>query len=292
MANPLTLGQLFRQTTYEERLLDWVTVSWHLTINNNPCLTPPGYKASEFNRGMCMFNIDAEHDQLIATWKSTLSERWLTEPKTPVRALIDPAKQAFGMSFRHAHNIFGWKAGDRLDQRGLCSGAIYRTEAFMETPQGMRSGTKGPARTIHIEHTVPIAELNRQWIAHRQSRLPDIFYTYAWLFAHSISTALHIGEMGGVKGYESKTEAFNEASIWFNRPFVRYNFKDTVPPIWNVLTGEKVDIETWSFNDHFEQILTLLFLGGCAEEEIERLRDQAKLFIPDTHPREMVRQVA
>lgn len=185
-------------------------------------------------------------------------------------ALIDPIKSTFDMPLRHSHNIFGWKAGDTLRQRGLCSGAIYRTETFMETEQSRRCGAKGVGKTVHIEHTVPIAELNKQWIAYRLALkpfLPTLAEAYAWMFVYSVCTAFHIDEQGGIHGYEGRTDAFDRTSNWFDRPFMRYTRKTSPPVIWNVLTEERIDPERWSFADNFAMIDKLFDLAECDQVE-------------------------
>jgi hypothetical protein len=228
-----------------------------------------------------MFDIGAERNQLVATWKKALSSDWMSAPKAPVRALLTPEIDGFAMSFRHTHNLFGWKAGDTIAKRGLCAGAIYRTQKFMEITQDDRCGSKVDRRNVHIEHTVPIAELNRQWIEYRQKNEPDLAEAYAWMLCHSVTTAFHINEMGGIKGYERKTDAFDPTSCWFNRPFLRYSRKDIVPTIWNVLSGEEIDIGTWTFAEHFEQIERLFKLAECPQDEVVAVSKHARKMIMD-----------
>ncbi|MCZ7860930.1 hypothetical protein O9X98_05890 [Agrobacterium salinitolerans] len=222
-----------------------------------------------------MFDIEVERDQLVATWTKAFAANWMTSPKASVLALLASDETKFAMAFRQAHNLFGWKAGDTLSKLGLCSGAIYRTEKFMSLAQDARCGSKGEGRSVHIEHTVPIAELTRQWVEYRRKHEPDLAQTYAWMLCNSVTTAFHIDEMGGIKGYERKTEAFNPESDWFNRPFVRYGMKEQVPAIWNVLSGERIDIETWTFADHFQQVERLFDVAGCDEAEANSVRQQA-----------------
>ncbi len=201
----------------------------------------------------------------------------MSEPRASVRALIDPKKETFGMSFRHSHNLFGWKAGDSLDKLGLCSGALYRTENFMKTAQGNRCGKARSGRTIHIEHTVPIATLNKAWKEVRANRVPSLAEAYAWMFVHSVTTAVHADEMGGIRGYERTTRALDRDAHWFNRPFVRYDFKEKPIVIWNVLTREKIDAATFSFADHFRMIGLLLEECKAGKDEIAAIRREADL---------------
>jgi hypothetical protein len=235
-----------------------------------------------------MLNIETEQNQLIATWTKALSSDWMNKPRAPIRALIDPAITVFGSHLRQGHNIFGWKAGDTLKQHGLCSGAIYRTERFMEIPQDARCGSKIDAGNIHIEHTVPVATLNREWALYRKSNAaPTLTRAYAWLLTHSVLTAFHLSEKGNIKGYERKTEALNPSSDWFDRPFVRYNMMADVPVVWNVVNGQRIDPLTWSFADHFSSISKLLDLSGNAADA-EAVKAEALPFLDSFQQREWI----
>jgi len=233
-----------------------------------------------------MIDLHAEREQLISTFRSALAGGWLSRPKACVRALAGPAKDDYGMDFRQTHNIFGWMAGNSLRNRGLCSGAIYRSERFMSLPQAERNGSAGPRRSlvhlqnIHIEHTVPIAEIKDRWSAYRSGRDVDVVEAYAWMFVHSVSTAVHMQEKGGLGSYERRTDAFDRSSPWFDRPFMRYSVLEQPPAIWNVLTGERIVPEAWSFRDHFSTVMRLLELGGCDPSTAAAMRKKGDALVP------------
>ncbi|MCW5722060.1 MAG: hypothetical protein KIS86_13045 [Devosia sp.] len=220
---------------------------------------------------MTDFNIDNEREQLVATWNSAFETAWMTKPRACVLTLIDPSATSFGMPFRQTHNIFGWMAGNTLERRGLCSGAIYRSERFMSLPLSQRNGSAGPRKTlahlqnIHIEHTVPIKTLALRWSAYRQDRAPDVLDAYAWMLIHSVSSAVHMAEKGGLGRYEQNTDAFDTQSMHYGLPFMRYTHMKSPPRIWNVLSGDIVDPQRWTFTDHFETVDRLIALA-CADE--------------------------
>jgi hypothetical protein len=70
----------------------------------------------------------------------------------------EAALQSLNSRLRQFHDKLGFKAKESLKQGGLCAGAIFRTQRFIATQE--RSGAKkGPEKTVHIEHTVPVAVL-------------------------------------------------------------------------------------------------------------------------------------
>ncbi|MBO9170023.1 hypothetical protein [Rhizobium sp. L245/93] len=224
--------------------------------------------------------IEAERDQLIATWKHAFKgSGWMTDNRAHTRRLMDPDEKKFGMAFRKCHNEFGWKASETLDKLGLCSGAIYRTEKFMLQHSSKRSGSKRFGQTVHIEHTVPIAELNRQWGKYRFGRVPTLAETFAWVLFYSVSTAFDIREKGGIKRYESRNDAFLQAAPEYGRPFMRYNRMAEPPTIWNVLTRQEVVREEWSFRNNFAMIETLFEEARCDKEVTRSLKAEARKFL-------------
>jgi hypothetical protein len=218
-----------------------------------------------------MINIVAERQQLLDTWKSAFSTRWMERPRSCVTSLVSPTETVFGMHFRQTHNIFGWMAGNTLARRGLCSGAIYRSERFMALPQAARSGSAGPRKSlihlqnVHIEHTVPIAALTKRWTDYREGRELSLAVAYAWMFVHSISSAVHMAEKGGLGHYESRTDAFDPTSPHYDRPFMRYSHREEPLAIWNVLSGERVVPESWTFADHLSAVASL-FSETCEDD--------------------------
>lgn len=226
-------------------------------------------------------NLEFERDQLVSTWKSAFSTRWIDRPRSCVTALSSADVSKFGDHFRQVHNIFGWMAGNTLANRGLCSGAIYRSEKFMALPQAARNGSAGPKKSlihlknVHIEHTVPVAELNPRWAAYRAERPTDLAEAYAWMFVHSVATAVDMSEQGDLGHYESRTDAFDTRSDFYCLPFMRYAGLDTPPAIWNVMTGRRIDPKSWTFADHFGMVDMLLTECGADEDMANRIRAAA-----------------
>lgn len=233
-----------------------------------------------------MLNIESERGQLIDTWKSVFLSKWLSRPRSSVRGLTNLLNSEVGMHFRQTHNVFGWMAGNVLEKRGLCSGAIYRTEKFIEVAQEARNGSAGPRRSlvhlqnVHIEHTVPIAELNTRWLLYRAERQISVAEAYAWMLVHSVTTAFHMSEKGGLGRFESKSPVFEMSSSWFDRPFMRYTVAAKQPVVWNVLTGKKINAEQWSFQDHFSMIDKLFDLANCNPDEAGLVRKAAASLLP------------
>jgi hypothetical protein len=223
--------------------------------------------------------LEAERVQLIATWKQAFKGAgWMTDKRAHTRRLMDPGEQKFGMAFRKSHNEFGWKASETLEKFGLCSGAIYRTENFIKQDRLKRCGTKRAGQTVHIEHTVPIAELNRQWPKHLGGRVPSLAETFAWVLFHSVSTAFDIVEKGDIKGYESKNDAFLPGADDYGLPFKRYSKKAGPLKIWNVLAREEVIWDNWTFRDHFAMVEMLFEEAGCDPEIAKSLKLEATKF--------------
>lgn len=165
---------------------------------------------------------------------------------------------ALGMAVRRCHDHLGWKAKDDLRRGGVCSGAIYRTTAFIKTAQAGRNGSRR-SQTVHIEHTVPASALASAWRQHRGAARMAYADAYGWLLVHSVATAFHISEKGRLGQWESRTLALEPGSEWFGRPFRRYDKHPTVAEgIWNVITGERVDAREWTFVDHYRAVVRLL----------------------------------
>ena len=229
-----------------------------------------------------MINLEAERAQLVDTWKSAFGTGWIDKPRSCVTALSSPSVERFGDHFRQVHNIFGWMAGNTLEKRGLCSGAIYRSEAFMELAQNERNGAAGPRKTlrhlknVHIEHTVPVAELAKRWSVYRMSADRDLADAYAWTLVHSVASAINMSEEGRLHSYESRTDAFDPASPSFGLPFMRYTHMRTPITIWNVLTGKKIDFHEWTFSDHFAMVDILLSEASADIAMASAIRHKAK----------------
>src|SRR5205814_1876893 len=59
-------------------------------------------------------------------------------------------------------NFYGWKALGKVNDLGLCSGALYRSARYLAIPLDKRNGSKRNKQVkqnVHIEHTIPVGVL-------------------------------------------------------------------------------------------------------------------------------------
>jgi len=203
--------------------------------------------------------VEKERAQLLDHWKQAIQKNWFVDEVAEVRKILAASKGAknqrsIGESLRYFHDRLGFKAKDTLDEGGLCKGAIFRTQTFIATTQ--RSGARGPGKTAHIEHTVPINNLATAII---NSQFPDYRDLLIWLLKHSVTTAFHEDEKKYLEGRENETDALNLALVEYQKPFMRYQklVKDG-GVVWNVLDGTKIDPLTFTFKDHFGVVIKLL----------------------------------
>ncbi len=160
-----------------------------------------------------------------------------------------------GGIIRGIHDFFGWKAKGGLNNRGLCSGAIYTSEQFKKVPNKIRSG-KRRGGNIHIEHTIPVKVLSSVlWESRKELRSSkDVFQK---IMRFSVCTAVTREEeikinkygSGGRKDHPSFMNDTNR--ILRDRdilPFIRYY--ETGTTVLNVITGEKINFCEFSIEDH------------------------------------------
>ncbi|MEH3040535.1 MAG: hypothetical protein PGN21_10790 [Sphingomonas paucimobilis] len=160
-----------------------------------------------------------------------------------------------GIDVRHMHNRFGWQAGGNA----LCGGALYRTEDFMAMPDAARCGTKAAGQTIHVEHTVPVATLTRRIRDSERSHAED---TVLWILTHSVVTGVTDGPTGERhrmvrRGQARQSYALTADHADHDLPFRRYD-PTGHSPIWDVVRGERIDPERFTFADHRANIATAL----------------------------------
>ena len=176
--------------------------------------------------------------------------------------------ESAGFQFRKVHDDFGWKAKDTIEKFGLCSGAIYRTEAFVRQAQGLRIGRRD-GQTIHIEHTVPSSVLGREWM----DLAVETPFT-SWMMRHSVCTAATHDEKragkGGLirEGFHGDTNALTQGHPEFGKPFMRYE-PDAV--VWNVFTGEEIKRDSYTFGDHVDVLTALCRESGASEDSLRKL---------------------
>lgn len=173
------------------------------------------------------------------------------------------------MAVRKFHDKLGFCAKGKVSTGGLCSGAIFRTTAFMELPQESRSGARA-TQTVHIEHTVPANVLARKL----ESRLGNTPVTgMAWLFKHSVTTAMRKGQdRDYLKGVTQTTSAFDAGSENEGKPFKRYSaLFGAGEKVWDVWNRREVDPEESTFDSHLDTVLSVLREAGAEKAFIRQI---------------------
>lgn len=172
-----------------------------------------------------------------------------------------------GSYLRQFHDKLGFKAKGFLRDGGLCAGAIFRTQAFIDT--ALRSGSK-VGQSVHIEHTFPIKQLRAEII---KAQLPNYLATLTWLLKHSVATAFHDCEKVHLRGWTSNSDALNPESAEYSKPFLRYrNLHSAAGIVWNVFDSREVDAQKFTFNDHLEIVVRLLEEAGAATTMVSDIR--------------------
>lgn len=213
-----------------------------------------------------------ERAQLVDTWKKLLAgEGWNWKKLLAGQGWREELERQIGVYFslmsssedkrhsakiRQIHDVLGFMAKD--GKNGLCAGAIFRTSKFIKETNRVGSGRNGPL-TIHIEHTVPIAELDRQ-LRGRVFFVSDAARV-KFLLVHSVTTAFDIHEKtsGISTDYSSKSDAFDKDKLDFKKPFARYKpLFEKGGVVWNVFDKVCVDQEEFTFDHHREIIHRLI----------------------------------
>ncbi len=206
-------------------------------------------------------DMDAEREQLIETWHGVVAQKWRQNPCCDMLRLLDAKNKVFNMPFRRCHDRLGWKSKDDLRLGGICAGTIYRTDSFMKGPLCKRTGKK-TGQTVHIEHTVPVKVLESKWSEFRNDRPiteADQKVAYAWLLTHSVTTAFAKGQEAQLTPVKDTTAAFDKKSDDFGLPFRRYKaLSNPQDIVWNVLSKQCIDFNTWTFEQHLDSILKLM----------------------------------
>lgn len=181
---------------------------------------------------------------------------WFMIRKEPVPAEISiNMKNSEGHAVRQIHDFYGWKAKGTTKERGLCSGSLYRTAGYMAHPPDVRAGQKGHNRTVHIEHSVPVSVLLKLLKFHANDfETPADLHNF--LILHSVATAFSAEEEGHMKGVvvSSRNLAFqNTGERTGDHPFLRYKpllGKEINFRLYNIVTGEEINLDTFTFEDH------------------------------------------
>jgi hypothetical protein len=153
-------------------------------------------------------------------------------------------------------------AKNEVKDGGLCAGALFRTQSFIETDA--RSGSrKQKTQNVHIEHTVPIKVLRDKL---RECVFSSDAEALVWLLKHSVATAFQIVEKEALKGVSSSTKAFDPTSDEYRKPFLRYkNLLANGGRIWNVYDATVILPNQLTFDLHLQIIVRLL-----VEAKVER----------------------
>jgi hypothetical protein len=223
--------------------------------------------------------LDRERDQLVRFWQSVITKRpnWLTDKYSQVEKIADmgscgaPVASSVSSWLRQFHDKLGFKAKGSAASGGLCSGAIFRTQRFMQTHS--RSGSKKD-QSVHIEHTVPICVLRAQVSSRSFSSYTEAL---AWLLKHSVTTAFHKCEQAHLKDVSRTSNAFSPTSPDYLRPFCRYRRMFAAGEvIWNVFDRKPIDDpQSFTFDDHIVVLLHLLHDAGAEPEMLQQIERYA-----------------
>lgn len=176
------------------------------------------------------------------------------------------AKKLIGSQMRAFHDYLGYKAKGLLIHGGLCAGALYRTKKFIDTE--CRSGSKKD-QSVHIEHTIPINVLATEIMSYKF----EYEEALSWLLKNSVTTAMNICEKSYLGGVNHKSEVFENKSLNYGKPFMRYGriFSDPENTVFDVFNGVEVDPESTTVDSNFESVIHLLHVTGLSSENLNAL---------------------
>jgi len=147
------------------------------------------------------------------------------------------------------------------EKLGLCSGALYRSARNLAIDPEKRNGSSAThEQNVHIEHTVPI---NVLWKALKYyiSRFAAPTDLHEFLIHHSECAGLHKCEEFALDDAgvgRRRSPAFGqEGKRIGDHPFLRYKplaLKDKEFRVFNVVSGEEIDIEKFTFGDHVDTL--------------------------------------
>ncbi len=221
--------------------------------------------------------LDGERLQLLDHWAKRFKTNpdWISNELLQVREIClasngdEQAQRLLKSRLRQFHDKLGFKAKQSLQKGGLCAGAIFRTQAFIETEQ--RSGAKGAGKNVHIEHTFPVNKLEA---AIKKCHFRGYTETLTWLFKHSVTTAFHEREQDHLSDRTRASDALVLTSAEYMKPFLRYErLHGAAGMVWNVFDGQEVDPNRFTFEDHLEIVTRLLEEAGAARTMISAIRN-------------------
>lgn len=202
---------------------------------------------------------------MLAWWNYQLTRSdgrcWIADPPRPLVRICDGKGTNLNSQLRQLHDGWGYCAKGTLARGGLCAGTIYRTSAFIARPQLERNGVRAArGGTVHVEHTVPIASLVHQIAGMDEQTRGDVPHMLAWLLRHSVTCAFERGQEHFRTPFTTSTNAFDpNVAAEFDRPFARYqHLRDGPIKVWNVWTGELIDIKDFRFREHITTVREML----------------------------------
>lgn len=147
---------------------------------------------------------------------------------------------------------------------GGCAGCIYRTAGFLEIDIKDRDGSKNTTRNIHVEHLVPASMLKKH-ILSSALQVPEELLTL--LLDSSICVAMtHDEERKLDLNFVPKSLSPSLTLDFLDdeKPFRRYSpMVDSRSKtqsdfqIYDMATGQVVDIQSFTFSDHRNNIRDL-----------------------------------
>ena len=234
-------------------------------------------------------DLSLHRDELIAVLERVIAcaggRRQKTFPNRYARAIWDivtgrePDKWSvvpLGIkhSIRQIHDFYGWMA--KPGTVGLCAGTIYRTELFTKIPLTERNGTKDKnKRTVHIEHTVPIADLERILRANH-ARFHCAADLHKFLMRYSVCVAFSRKEellLGTARVPTSRNDAFDGGGkLVHSFPFRRYRrlveymeaSGSEAFRVFDIVHGTTIDMQRFSFDDHVDVIRSASRLSSAS----------------------------
>jgi hypothetical protein len=205
--------------------------------------------------------LDREQNQLVKFWQSVVAKRqiWITDGCSQVKNIVAmnssaaPSASSVSSWLRQFHDKLGFKAKGLAANGGLCAGAIFRTQRFIQTE--FRGGSKKD-QSVHIEHTVPICVLRAQILSRSFVSYEEAL---TWLLKHSVTTAFHNSEKAHLTDVSRTSNAFEPTSPDHLRPFSRYSKMFAGEScVWNVFDRKIVEPQSFGFDDNIALVLRLL----------------------------------
>jgi len=185
----------------------------------------------------------------------------------------DSATNTISHCIRQIHDFYGWMAMTNTTKpNGGCAGALYRTREFMKIPPNQRDGSKKFSRNIHIEHTITVSDIKRILLA-RSDEMDSPSRVHQTILEHSVCVAMSHQEEINLKTGGAQISQNTNTNI--TKPFQRYEplaiFGASKPKpfeVYNVVTGQRIDLHTFTISDHKETLAHATKVTCHGEDEI------------------------